>query len=315
MKNRDPLVSVVMLAWNRKDEVRDSLTHVFESTYSNMEVIVVDNGSSDGTAAMIEKEFPEVKLIRLPRNIGIEGFNVGFANAKGEYVVVLDDDSYPAPDAIQRMVVRFREEEIGIIAFRIEHPSTGALTTKNWPEISSRMVGCGAGIRKSTLDAVGYYDPDFFLYANDYDLPIRVWDAGQRVVYDDSIVAYHAFSPKKRTGGRNIYFGTRNGIWFDFKHLPMSLLVIGLPRHLFSMLAWAVKERSLGSYFTGVLAGFWGIRTALKKRKPVRKEIATFYLKHHVYYEPILVRILRTLRGLSYEDYHFPAEIAATPKQ
>jgi len=69
--SEEPLVTVNILSYNRKDELRFTLTKVYEQDYKNIEVIVVDNASSDGTLEMVEEEFPNVKLIKLDKNIGI----------------------------------------------------------------------------------------------------------------------------------------------------------------------------------------------------------------------------------------------------
>ena len=88
--NEQPLVTVNILSFNRKDELRNTLTKVYEQDYKNIEVIVVDNASSDGSPEMVKNEFPKVQLIQLEKNIGIAGWNEGFEIAKGEYVLVLD---------------------------------------------------------------------------------------------------------------------------------------------------------------------------------------------------------------------------------
>ena len=95
MNTDQPLVTVNILSYNRKDELRNTLTKVYEQDYKNIEVIVVDNASNDGSSEMVIKEFPNAQLIQLEKNIGIAGWNEGFKVAKGEYILVLDDDSYP----------------------------------------------------------------------------------------------------------------------------------------------------------------------------------------------------------------------------
>ena len=106
--SRAPLVSVVMLCWNRIDDVRESLSRLRLQTYSPIEVIVVDNASTDGTPEMVEQDFAEVRLIRMEENSGVAAYNVGFEEAEGEFIVILDDDSFPAEEAVARMVGKFQ---------------------------------------------------------------------------------------------------------------------------------------------------------------------------------------------------------------
>ncbi|ABZ83338.1 glycosyl transferase, family 2 [Heliomicrobium modesticaldum Ice1] len=114
------LVSVVILNWNRRNDLKEGLTRLREQPYRPLEIIVVDNGSTDDSVAMVRAEFPEVRLIETGKNLGVEGYNAGFRQARGEYVLILDDDSFPAYDAITRMVSRFQADpRLGVVAFDV----------------------------------------------------------------------------------------------------------------------------------------------------------------------------------------------------
>ena len=141
----DPLVTVNILSFNRKDELRNTLSKVFEQDYKHIEVIVVDNASSDGSPEMVEKEFPAVNLIRLNKNIGIAGWNEGFRIAKGEYVLVLDDDSYPDRNTISNGIKSFNNSgQLGIIAFNIYNNRLQNYETIDFQTRPRFFVGCGA---------------------------------------------------------------------------------------------------------------------------------------------------------------------------
>src|SRR5437660_9897280 len=102
---RLPTVTVVFLVYNRRDELRTSLRQtLFESDYDPalVDVIVVDNASTDGSADMVRAEFPHVRLIVRDRNVGVSGWNEGLAAARGGYVLALDDDCYLPPDGPPR---------------------------------------------------------------------------------------------------------------------------------------------------------------------------------------------------------------------
>jgi len=275
VKRNKPLISVVILSWNRKEEVIQTLTNLSQSRFRNFEVILVDNSSSERT-------------IRLPDNRGIYGYNVGFANARGKYVVVLDDDSHPARESLGRIAKAFREDrekKIGIIAMGIVNSSTGRIVTESWPAGDwITFWGCGAAIRKELLDETGGYDEDFFIYANEYDLAIRALNAGWRVVHRPDIIAYHRECKKHRSWKRTGLTGARNEAWFHIKHFPWYMIPL---LSVTTCLRYAVKgigKRSMSyaaysiiGYMKG-LATFW---KPLAKRKAVSTSIAWRFLRHH----------------------------------
>ena len=115
-------VSIVMLCWNRWEDVNSSLSKIAEIDYSNLETIVVDNGSTDGSQKNIREKFPWVKLIEAGANLGIEAYNLGFEAAKGEFILIIDDDSYPAKESIERMVQKFLgNPKLGVCAFDVRN--------------------------------------------------------------------------------------------------------------------------------------------------------------------------------------------------
>lgn len=213
-----------MLCWNRKDDVREGLMSIFKSNHQNLEVIVVDNGSLDATADMVEKEFPMVKLIRLSENIGIAGYNVGFKKAQGKYVVVLDDDSYPADDALEKMVNIFEKEHhsTAILAFKIINPLQGNRDcTLNWPKEMISFWGCGAAIRREVLDKLGGYETDFFLYRNELEMSIRFLMNGYKTRFYPEIIAFHKSSPSNRTTDRSFKFSNKNDVYIFWNYYPL----------------------------------------------------------------------------------------------
>jgi len=136
-----PLVTVNILTWNRKADLERLLVALMKQSYANLEIIVVDNASTDGTSEMVESKFPDVRLFRLSENNGVGSWNTGFENANGEYTLVLDDDCFPEEGAIRKMVDKFRQEpDIGLIAFRILDLETRepCQTRKREPESTTR---------------------------------------------------------------------------------------------------------------------------------------------------------------------------------
>ena len=244
MKENHPLVSVVILTWNRRVRLLRTLAELGRATYSHREVIVIDNASQDGTPEAVREGHPSVRLISLPYNTGVAGWNEGFRVAEGKYVVVLDDDSHPAPDAIGNIVEAFEgNPRLGIVACRILQsttneilnpplaPSGFPLPQHAWAEDIPYMsfAGEGAGIRTSLIRAIGGYDANFFLYGNEEDFSARALQASWDIRYFSSIVFYH----DKPARGRITPFHCRS--------------------HLSNLSEWARRYLSIGPRLNFVL--------------------------------------------------------------
>jgi len=208
-----PLVTVNILSYNRQDELRHTLTKVFEQDYKNIEVIVVDNASTDGSAEMVQKEFPTVNLIQMQKNIGIAGWNEGFKIAKGEYVLVLDDDSYPEKSTITKGVQAITIEKAAIVAFDIYNKYSMEFETKNFVQNALSFIGCGALINKKTLTEIGYYNDDYFLYNNELDFSMRVLGVGEKILFLKDAIIIHEFV-KKETNRTNPFLSKSRYYYF-----------------------------------------------------------------------------------------------------
>ena len=102
MKN--PLVSIIIVNWNRKEDLLFVLKKIHEdNTYENIEVIIVDNGSDDGSIIEVPKKYPNFKYINLSSNLGCEeGYNIGVLNSSGEILIYLDSDAYIEKGGIKK---------------------------------------------------------------------------------------------------------------------------------------------------------------------------------------------------------------------
>ena len=121
MKNNQPLVSIIIVTWNRKEEILDALEAIGKQSYNNIEVVVVDNGSSDGTIEEVRRLYKSYKLVCLPSNVGCEeGFNVGIVNSTGTILIYLDSDAFFEDEGIQKIVDKFNDNpSLGIVDPRI----------------------------------------------------------------------------------------------------------------------------------------------------------------------------------------------------
>lgn len=272
-----PLVTVNVLTWNRKADLERLLISLKHQSYRNLEVIVVDNASTDGTSEMVKSKFPRVRLFKSSENRGIVNWNVGFENAAGEYVLALDDDCFPEEDAIERMVSKFLQEpDIGIIAFRILDVGTGKYWNSLYTPATDRemdwftFAGCAAGFRADPIKEILF--PDIFLYEHELEPSIRFIDRGYRIVLCPEIRAYHRLPKSHRQSWKGAYFGTRNDLLFAWKFFP-SLISLRLSLGIVMVHGLvALKHRRLTAYSKGVFDAIRRLPCTVRSRTIVSEE-------------------------------------------
>lgn len=277
------LVSIVMLAWNRKEDVRESLTRIAEIEYDNYEVIVVDNASTDGTQELVKTEFPHVNLIEMSENVGIKAYNVGFEQAKGDYIIIIDDDSFPAKTAMRRMVKAFEQDpQLGVCAFDVRN-------YYNYDDINQDIDndegvkavprdyymgfnGAGVGVRKDVFKQIGYYPEEFFLYFNEMDCAYKIWDAGYKIEFFSNIVSYHKYSPANRASWRAPFYYTRNAFWLIWKHFPTNTAIKATAKLIYNCFYYSMEQKT-NVYLKAMWDAFKNSSKLKGKRKPVSEEV------------------------------------------
>lgn len=285
--NEKPLVTINILSYNRKEELRHTLAKVYEQDYKNIEVIVVDNASSDGTPEMVETEFPKVILIKLNKNIGIAGYNKMFEVAKGEYILLLDDDSYPENTSItEGLKVLLRNNEIGIIAYRIFNKRFNQFENDLGDEQEViDFIACGVMIRKSCLIKTEYFDSNYFIYHNEIDLSIRFREKGYKIFYLKEQKIIHRQIDLARKGKNKNPNTSRTKYYHNFvgrgifllKYFSLKYIIISGWRLLINRLFIAVFYGYILTYFKSVLRLIILFPRVIRKRKKVKPEIQRLY--------------------------------------
>lgn len=280
----NPLVSVVTLAYNRRNLLADLLHALREQTYSPFEVIVVDNASEDGTAEMVRAEFPDVNLLRMPQNFGMVAYNIGMVNAKGEYILVVDDDGLPGEDWISEVVKRFQEnDKLGVVACAICIHETGEIAGDSAQYVCddgsdregypcAAYNGTGAGIRASVLREVGYYPFSYFRSWLEFHLSTRVLDSGWEVRCFPEIVVRHQKPPGGIT--RTVaYHGLRNYYWYVWTFYPGAHAIVETVRYVGSRVKWMLQGRlPLGLFARATADAVAGLPGVLRQRAPIKPE-------------------------------------------
>lgn len=282
-------VCVVIRTWNRKEELRKTLERLREMD-PDLEIIVVDNGSTDGTALMLTEEYSNIRLIRLSCNIGVEATNIGAGETKADYIFLLDDDAHPRPDCILEAVKRFKENpNMGILAFNTIDSPTGFCPQERLKPgktdlgqkagIKAKIFrGCGVMLKREVIEKVGGYPKEFFWCGEESDLAMRVLYAGYEIRYFPELIVIHRVSSLNRSLSKKTYFETRNLIWLYWKYSPVFMAML---KSLYSAIALgirAIKNGVWGYYLRGLQDAVKGLPAIFKERKVVYTQTLKFAL-------------------------------------
>jgi GT2 family glycosyltransferase len=245
MKSSNPVVSIVVLNLNGKDCLGKCLRSLFESKYENKEIIVVDNGSTDGSQDFVKSQFPSVKLIENQKNLGFgPGNNVGIKNATGDFVLFLNNDVLLDPDCIGILTTKMvQEEDIGVIGCKIYVGSLNKVIQHAGgtldPSGSGILIGYlekdvgqydeeknvdwvhGAAflVRKSVFKDVGMFDPIYYpIYHDEVDLCYRAKKFGYKIRYEPSAEVYHFEDIGSEKTFKTAFFRIRNTLIFACKY-------------------------------------------------------------------------------------------------
>ncbi|MEK7616873.1 MAG: glycosyltransferase family 2 protein [Patescibacteria group bacterium] len=307
--HKDPLVSILILTYDRTDLLNDCLRSVLNSDYPNLEFIVSDNGSSEDISGFIKDKFPhsKIKIVKLKVNRGLTGgFNFGFKFCKGKYIMLLSNDTKIEKRAISYMVNMIEnDKKIGIVAPKIiqmKNPNFlhnvgsfitytgflyhfGLLQNKDNGNYQQKYYifscnGAGFLIRKETARLCGLFDEDFFYFYDDSDLSHRVWLAGYTVVYCPRANLWHLWSATMKGANPQIwYYNHRNHISSFLRNLSAPYLFLMLFNFNLMLLLWFfVNIIKLRFNIAATLpkAYLWHlvhIKNTLEKRKLIQSKI------------------------------------------
>ncbi len=261
-----PLVSVVIPHFNGREILRANLAALVATTYPHMEVIVVDNASTDKSTDGLEAEFDTVRVVRNPVNTGYAGgCNAGFAVSTGELVLFLNNDTTFAPDWLAPLVQRMcSDERIAAVQPKLlAHGSSGffdysgaaggLMDVFGFPFALGRIFfslekdahqydvsrdifwasGTALLVRRSALQRVGVFDEDFFAHMEEIDLNWRFHLAGLRVVSEPASVVLHSSgSTLAADSFLKMYLNHRNSVIMLLKNYSAKTLLWVLPVRL-----------------------------------------------------------------------------------
>ncbi|MDI6772677.1 MAG: glycosyltransferase family 2 protein, partial [bacterium] len=275
MMTRAPAVSVIVLNYNGKAHLPDCFASLAGLDYprDRLEVLLVDNGSADGSPAWVRVAYPEVRVVELGSNLGFaEGNNRGVAEARGEIVAFLntdtrvdshwllglvaplarDDDALTGPEA---RPVATASKMLDWEGAHLDFPVYATLLGMPYASRQARRYrrpgdydtpdallfpsGGAMAIRRDVFLEVGGFDADFFMYHEDVDLGWRLWLQGYRVEYVPGAIVYHRLGGSSRSGTAPLYFlNERNALFTVIKNTGDARLARVLPL----LLLWLVER-------------------------------------------------------------------------
>jgi hypothetical protein len=286
-----PLILAVVVNWNRGEDTLECLRSLEQQTYPRLSIIVVDNGSEDGSPESIQRYFPAVELIRLSRNTGFAGgFNRGIERALaqgGDYVVILNNDTVSDRLMVEKLVENIRPGagvafpkiyyydaplriwSVGaqrqFLTLEMTDKATGQLDRGQWDEIQERdyVTGCALLVRREVFEKVGLFDERYFAYYEDLDFSFRVKEAGFGMLLVPEARLWHKValtsggldSPLERylmAKGSVLFFGRHGGGWRRLFIVPYRLG--SAAKTTFKLLARR-KFKSLQAYWKGLSEG------------------------------------------------------------
>ena len=276
-----PTVTVIVVNWNRRELLRAALGSLATQSWRDFEVIVVDNGSTDGSPALVDEMAATFPVpLRLIRNAENRGFcaanNQGIDASKSRFLALLNNDAEADPGWLAALLdVIQSDDAVGMVASKIlvyEDPTridkvghliyldgqnrgrgTGQFDRGQFDRIDETLWpdGCAALYRRAMLEEIGSFDEDFFAYADDAELGLRGRIAGWMCLYaPGAVVRHHRGATLGLSSGRRLTLIERNRVLLAVKLFPWNLLWLN------------------GAYFLARLAA--GLVAALRDRGEVR---------------------------------------------
>lgn len=306
-----PKVVTAILNWNGKSWLEKFLPSVVATTYSNHEVCVIDNGSTDDSVAFLETTYPEVTIVKLDANYGFTGgYNKGMEHVDGDYFAILNSDVEVTPNWLDPLVKRLEENpKIGVCQpkllqyhqkdhFEYAGACGGFIDRFGFPFCRGRLffteekdegqyndarpvfwaTGAAMFIRAKLFKQFKGFDEDFFAHMEEIDLCWRIQNSGHEIWVEPESVAYHVGGATLgKENPKKTYLNFRNNLMMMAKNLPLGN---AFPRIFLRMVIdgqAAVKELFGGNapFFWAIGKAHWHFYLSLPKIARKRKQLPT----------------------------------------
>lgn len=301
-------ISIIIVNYNAGDFLGRCIESLREQIFADFEVIVVDNGSTDGSLEHARTEDARFRFAAQGTNLGFAAANnVGVDLAKGEWIATLNPDAFPAADWLQAFVAataRYPDivmfgscqlqantptilDGIGDCYHILGLPWRGGYGHPVPEDLKDGEVfapcAAAAFYRRDVFVALGGFDPSFFCYCEDIDLAFRFRLAGHRCIQLSGARVRHVGSAiTGRTSDFTLYHTWRNRIWVIAKNMPFPAVVVFLPLHLLVLVYLLFrlrKTQGVDAMRRGAIAGVRGLGAVLRVRREVQRARTVSFVK------------------------------------
>lgn len=276
----NPLISIQILNWNRAEDTQRAIKSALDQTYPNLEIVLVDNGSTDNSVALTRANYPTVKIVELDNNYGCPGGrNRGVAHCKGKYIFYLDNDGVLHKNAIANAYrTMIQEPDIGIVTgivydFDQVDEIDAQCSVRNDTRYEFNNFLGGVSLHdKQIYDTVGYY-PDHFMYgAEESFLSLKLLESKYKIVKDESVILWHKRSNVARDRTKEVIYGYYNNLYIAIALFPAKSALLYMGYFLTKYPFYAKKEGILKVYLKSLFENLpKTVSKAVKNRKPIDK--------------------------------------------
>ncbi len=302
------MVSVIIPNYNGEHFLKECLEALKRQTFDAMEVILVDNASTDDSIKLAKELYREIRVIELHDNTGFAyAVNRGIEAARGEYVLLLNNDTIVFPNFVknQYKMIKGKPDVFSCSALMIQNQNHelvddagDELAVLGWgfaPDRDKPVSGCGvphevfsscagaAIYRKAVFDEIGLFDESFFAYLEDMDVGYRARLAGYRNLYNPYAKVYHlgSASSGSRHNAFKVELSARNSMYMMKKNMPVWQYILNLPFIVAGIAIKTVyfaKKGIAGAYIRGIYRGIFGkqIHCRIKTATAVRLQVWLF---------------------------------------
>jgi glycosyltransferase involved in cell wall biosynthesis len=253
--------SVVIVTKNRKDHLRRAIRSALEQT-EPIEILVLDDGSTDGTSDMVRLEFRQARLIRTPTSLGcVAQRNRAAALCSGEVILSIDDDAeFSNPRIVEQVLTGFCHPRVAAIAIPYVEPRKSGRKYQHAPSADTIWVtdsfrGTSHALRRDVFLRLGGYREQIIHQGEEMDFCIRLLNDGfvVRLGFGDTILHHDA---PQRDWGRAAFFGRKNDVLFAWRNVPMPYLPAHLVGTTINGLIFAFRMKRSAVMIAGVLSGY-----------------------------------------------------------